>query len=44
MIITVGLLVLLVVPTVVWLAVRYRPNGGAEKVTKSGIKHRWWQP
>ena len=42
--VTLGLLALLIVPTVVWLAVRYRPSGGKVKVTKSGIRHRWWQP
>ncbi len=50
MIATVGLLVLLVVPTLVWVTVRYWPKPGgrpgqpAGKVTASGVKHRWWQP
>lgn len=45
MIVTVGLLVLLIVPTVVWVSIRYRPKGdGKAKVTASGVRHRWWQP
>jgi hypothetical protein len=44
-VIAIGLLVVLVVPTVVWFAVRRRPSEDAqENVTASGIKHRWWQP
>ncbi len=38
------LLVLLVVPTAIWFAVRHRPEEGETKVTASGLKHRWWQP
>jgi hypothetical protein len=45
MIATVGLLVLLVVPTLVWVAIRYWPKDrGKAKVQHSGPNHRWWQP
>jgi hypothetical protein len=50
-IITVGLLVLLVVPTLVWLTVRYWPKDrgqaaerGQVGAGKPAVKHRWWQP
>ena len=39
------LLVVLAVPTVLWVVIRYRPKGGREaKITTSGVRHRWWQP
>lgn len=45
MALTVGLLVLLALPTVIWAALRWRPKGGPDAdVPKSGPKHRWWQP
>jgi hypothetical protein len=44
-IVTVGLLVLLVIPTLVWVTIRYWPkDGGEAQVQHSGPKHRWWQP
>jgi hypothetical protein len=44
-VIAVGLLVVLVVPTLVWFTARRRPrDDAAAEVTSSGTKHRWWQP
>jgi hypothetical protein len=44
-ILTVALLVVLIVPTLVWVTLRFRPKGdGKAKVTASGVRHRWWQP
>ena len=45
MILTVILLVVLVAPTLAWLAIRYRPErDGRGEAQRSGPKHRWWQP
>ncbi len=51
MIATAGLLLLLVVPTLVWLTVRYWPKDrqraadrGQVESGKPAVKHRWWQP
>jgi hypothetical protein len=42
---TLGLLVILVVPTLVWVAIRYWPKPGRRvEVQRPGPKHRWWQP
>jgi hypothetical protein len=45
MILTVGLIVLLALPTLIWVALHRRPHRRPKpKVEVSGPKHRWWQP
>ena len=45
MVLTVGLLVILAVPSVVWVAMHTRRNHRTgQKVQAPGPKHRWWQP
>jgi uncharacterized membrane protein len=46
MIVTVGLIVLLAVPILAWVAFRWWPSQRQRhpKVQSSGPKHRWWQP
>jgi hypothetical protein len=46
MIVTVGLIVLLIVPTVAWVLVRWWPSQRqrTKAAPTSGPKHRWWQP
>jgi hypothetical protein len=42
---TVGLIVLVAVPTVVWVARRaWNQRDTTPKAERSGPKHRWWQP
>jgi hypothetical protein len=42
---TVGLLVLLALPTVIWVARRsWAQRDTTPKSERSGPKHRWWQP
>ncbi len=44
---TLVLVVILFVPLVAWLIVRWLPaqrERDDEKANASGVKHRWWQP
>jgi hypothetical protein len=43
-IVIIGLIALLAIPTVIWAAVHHRPERGAPEVPTSGPKHHWWQP
>jgi hypothetical protein len=41
---TLLLLILVAVPIIAWVAVKWRPGRQDPRPPGSGPKHRWWQP